>query len=111
MTPAMSSRYFAAAAIMARAESFTVEGAWPSAQLIVPSALALLLAIFDHLKKDIACPRKAKGPCRAVRSGNRVISRFSGASRLRLARAGMFVLNEVGQRAAKTLFLGVLVVR
>jgi hypothetical protein len=40
---------------MARAESFTVEGAWPSAQLIVPSALALLLAVFDHLKKDIAC--------------------------------------------------------
>jgi hypothetical protein len=51
----MSSRYFAAAAIIARAESFTVEGAWPSAQLIVPSALALLLAVFDHLKKDIAC--------------------------------------------------------
>jgi hypothetical protein len=45
----------AAAAIMARAESFTVEGAWPSAQLIVPSALALLLAVFDHLKKVIAC--------------------------------------------------------
>ena len=56
----MSSRYFAAAAIMARAESFTVEGAWPSAQLIVPSALALLLAVFDHLKKDIACTSKQK---------------------------------------------------
>ena len=45
---------------MARAESFTVEGAWPSAQLIVPSALALLLAVFDHLKKDIACTSKQK---------------------------------------------------
>ena len=53
MIPATSSRYFAAAAIMARAESFTVEGACPSAQLIVASAVALLLAVLDHLKKLI----------------------------------------------------------
>jgi hypothetical protein len=66
----MSSRYFAAAAIMARAESFTVDGAWPSAQLIVPSALALLLAVFDHLKKVIACSSKHKAPCRAFRNSS-----------------------------------------
>jgi hypothetical protein len=54
MAPAMSSRYFAVAAIRARAESFTEEGAWPSAQLIVASALAFEEAVRDHLKKDIS---------------------------------------------------------
>src|SRR4029077_6069120 len=38
-------------------------------------------------------------------------SRLSGGSRLWLPRTGMFVLNEGAQRAAKTLLLGVLVVR
>ena len=42
MLPAMSSRYFATAVIIPRAESFTLDGAWPSAQLIVASAVALL---------------------------------------------------------------------
>ena len=37
IAPATSSRYFEAAAIMARTESLTVEGACPSAQLIEPS--------------------------------------------------------------------------
>jgi hypothetical protein len=33
---------------MARALSFTVEGAWPSAQLTVLSALAFAAAAFDR---------------------------------------------------------------
>src|SRR5262245_8216939 len=61
MIPATSSRYFAAA-MSARAESFTVDGAWPSAQLIDGSALALLLAVLDHLKKLISQPRNVNGP-------------------------------------------------
>jgi hypothetical protein len=63
--PATSSRYFAAAAIMARAESFTVEGARPSAQLIEPSALALLAAVRDHFQKLIVGPQ-AKAPQRGA---------------------------------------------
>jgi hypothetical protein len=43
--PAVSSRYFAAAAIMARMESLTADGAMPSAALIVASALELLEAV------------------------------------------------------------------
>jgi hypothetical protein len=53
IAPDMSSRYFEAAAIMARAESLTVEGACPSAQLIVLSAVALFAAVRDHFQKLI----------------------------------------------------------
>jgi hypothetical protein len=60
IAPATSSRYFDAAAIMARAESFTVEGACPSAQLIEPSAVALLAAVRDHFQKLIVGPQKQK---------------------------------------------------
>src|SRR5262249_39967557 len=60
----MSSRYFAAAAIMARAESLTVEGACPSAQLIEPSAVALDDAARDHFQKlmlqVLPCPSPPK---------------------------------------------------
>jgi hypothetical protein len=49
IAPAMSSRYFAVAAIMARAESLTLEGACPSAQLMVESAVASAEAVCDHL--------------------------------------------------------------
>jgi hypothetical protein len=44
----------AAAAIIARAESFTVEGACPSAQLMVLSAVELFAAVVDHFQNDIA---------------------------------------------------------
>jgi hypothetical protein len=54
----MSSRNFAAAAIIARAESLTVEGACPSAQLIEPSAVALLAAVRDHFQKLMLFPQK-----------------------------------------------------
>src|SRR5215831_12539645 len=60
IAPATSSRYFEAAAIMARAESLTVEGAWLSAQLIEPSAVALLAAVRDHFQKLIVGPQKQK---------------------------------------------------
>jgi hypothetical protein len=56
----MSSRYFAAAAIMARAESFTEDGACPSAQLIEPSAVALVPAVRDHFQKLMLCPKKKR---------------------------------------------------
>src|SRR5256886_16701286 len=45
---------------MARAESLTVEGACPSAQLIEPSAVALLAAVRDHFQKLIVGPQKQK---------------------------------------------------
>src|SRR5215831_17537965 len=60
IAPATSSRYFEAAAIMARAESLTVEGACPSAQLIEPSAVALLAAVRDHFQKLIVGPQRQK---------------------------------------------------
>jgi hypothetical protein len=41
----MSSRYFAVAAIMARAESLTLERARPSAQLMVESVVASAEAV------------------------------------------------------------------
>src|SRR5262245_29052555 len=66
IAPATSSRYFEAAAIMARAESLTVEGACPSAQLIEPSAVALLAAVRDHFQKLIVGPQN-KGPARRGR--------------------------------------------
>jgi hypothetical protein len=46
---AIPSRYFAVAAIMARAESLTLEGACPSAQLMVVSAVVSEQAVCDHL--------------------------------------------------------------
>src|SRR5258707_14649847 len=49
MAPAISSRDFAVAAIMSRAESLTLDGACPSAQLIVESAVASDEASCDHL--------------------------------------------------------------
>jgi len=39
----------AVAAIIALALSFTLEGAWPSAQLMVLSAVASAEAVCDHL--------------------------------------------------------------
>src|SRR5436309_9908951 len=51
--PAVSSRYLAAAAITARAESFTLDGAWPSAQLMVLSAVAFEDATRDHFQNDM----------------------------------------------------------
>ena len=51
IAPAISSRYFETAAIMARAESFTEEGAWPSAQLMLASAVALAAAVCDHFHR------------------------------------------------------------
>jgi hypothetical protein len=42
----MSSRNFAVAAIIPRAELLTVEGAWPSLHNIVASAVALLVAVW-----------------------------------------------------------------
>ena len=62
IAPPTSSRYFEAAAIMARAESLTVEGACPSAQLIEPSAVALLAAVRDHFQKLIVGPQKQAAP-------------------------------------------------
>ncbi len=47
---------------MARAESLTVEGAWPSAQLIEPSTVALLAAVRDHFQKLIVGPQKQAAP-------------------------------------------------
>jgi hypothetical protein len=40
---------------MARAESLTDDGAWPSAQLIVVSALAFVAAVRDQDHKVISC--------------------------------------------------------
>jgi hypothetical protein len=53
IAPAMSSRYLAAAAIIARAESLTDDGGWPSAQLIDASALAFVDAMRDHFQNDM----------------------------------------------------------
>jgi hypothetical protein len=58
--PDTSSRHLAAAAIMARALSFTEDGAWPSAQLTVLSAVALVAAVFDHFQKDIKPPKQQR---------------------------------------------------
>jgi len=63
----MSSRYFAAAAIMARAESLTDEGACPSAQLIEASALAFDDALRDHFQKLMWHLDMKKGRCRGPR--------------------------------------------
>jgi hypothetical protein len=49
--PPKSSRHSATRAIMARAESFTEEGACPSAQLMLESAFELLAAVFDQFCK------------------------------------------------------------
>ena len=49
MPPEISSRNAAVEAIMARAESLTADGAMPSAQLTVESAVALLAAVSDQL--------------------------------------------------------------
>jgi hypothetical protein len=49
---------------MARAESLTVEGACPSAQLIEPSAVAFDDAVRDHFQKLMSVPRQEKGPPR-----------------------------------------------
>ena len=72
IAPATSSRYFEAAAIMARTESLTVEGACPSAQLIEPSAVALLAAVRDHFQQPHCRTSKASGPFRGRRFGYRV---------------------------------------
>jgi hypothetical protein len=60
IAPDTSSRYFAAAAIMARAESLTVEGACPSAQLIEPSAVAFDDAVRDHFQKLMSVPHQKR---------------------------------------------------
>ena len=51
-----------AVAIMARAESLTVEGACPSAELIEPSAVALLAAVRDHFQQPHCRTSKTKAP-------------------------------------------------
>jgi hypothetical protein len=66
MPPATSSRYLAAAAIMARALSFTDEGDCPSAQLMVLSAVALLAGVCDHFQKVMRVPQKETAPCGAA---------------------------------------------
>jgi len=48
-------------AIMARADALTVEGA-SSAQLIEPSAVALLAAVRDHFQQPHCRTSKAKAP-------------------------------------------------
>ena len=50
-----------AVAIMARADALTVEGA-SSAQLIEPSAVALLAAVRDHFQQPHCRTSKAKAP-------------------------------------------------
>ena len=67
IAPATSSRYFEAAAIMARTESLTVEGACPSAQLIEPSAVALLAAVRDHFQQPHCRTSKSKSPAKRGR--------------------------------------------
>lgn len=47
--PERSSLHFATAAIMARAELLTDPGDWPSAQLIVLSAVLFVAEVLDHL--------------------------------------------------------------
>jgi hypothetical protein len=37
--------------------AFAIEGAWPCAQLIEPSAVALLAAVRDHFQKLIVGPQ------------------------------------------------------
>src|SRR6185369_12722579 len=54
IAPDTSSRYFATDAIIARAESLTLEGACPSCQLTEASAVALLAAVCDHLYSVIS---------------------------------------------------------
>src|SRR6266446_4499269 len=58
----MSSRHFATAAISARAESFTADGAMPSAQFTVESAVALFTGVLDHLKTGMNCSENSKSP-------------------------------------------------
>src|SRR5262245_16052826 len=58
--PFTSSRHLAVAAIMLRAELFTVEGTWPSDQLIVASAESLLPAVLDQLHKVTALPSQTR---------------------------------------------------
>ena len=47
---------------MALAESFTADGAMPSAQLMLESAVAFEAAVFDHLKNGISYLRALKNP-------------------------------------------------
>jgi hypothetical protein len=56
-----------AVAIMARAASLTVEGACPSAQLIEPSAVALLAAVRDHFQQPHCRTSKSKSPAKRGR--------------------------------------------
>jgi hypothetical protein len=55
---------------MARALSFTLDGAWPSAQLIEPSALELLAAVRDHFQKDMVVSSIAIGVDQAAMSSH-----------------------------------------
>jgi len=54
--PEMSSRNSAVRAIIARALSFTVDGAWPSCQSIVPSAVALCQRFGSKDKTELSPP-------------------------------------------------------
>ena len=56
IAPEMSSRYFAVAAMAARALSLTADGAMPSAQLMELSAVALDEAVRDHFHKVMGLP-------------------------------------------------------
>jgi hypothetical protein len=72
----------AAAAIIARALSFTDEGDWPSAQLTVLSAVALLAAVCDHFQKVMQVPQKETAPCGAgIASGSAARALGAPASR------------------------------
>ena len=87
IAPATSSRYFEAAAIMARAESLTVEGACPSAQLIEPSAVAFWPrcgTISRSSLSDLKNKRPLSGP--RVMLGAEAV--FSQTGLMRCARTG-----------------------
>jgi hypothetical protein len=61
---------------MARAESLTVEGACPSAQLIEPSAVALLAAVRDHFQQPHCRTSKAKAPRSGAAGGSMDATRW-----------------------------------
>ena len=65
MAPEMSELYLASAAIMARALSFTADGAMPSAQFMVGSAVAFDPAVADQVYTGIPCPRMKTARCGA----------------------------------------------
>src|ERR1700680_91063 len=63
MLPLLSSRNLATAAMLARAESLTDDGDWPSAQLMVASAVALLEAVLLQVKSVIVVLLLVRAGC------------------------------------------------